>query len=105
MTNHQVRKVLYISLYFPPLNTSRSIANAYYCMELSKLGYKVIILTSEIPKDYISYFENFQWFKGNFNLIRVDLGLYKYFYSKKHNLKQENSQSVILRYPYYLKNK
>jgi len=88
--NHQFSKILYISPFFPPLNTSRSIANAYYCMELSKLGYKVIILTAEIPKDYISYFENFQWFKGNFNLIRVDLGLYKYFYSKKNNLRQES---------------
>lgn len=83
---HQNRKILYISPYFPPLNSSRSIVNAYYCMELNKLGNKVIILTGEISRNYISCFENFQWFKGNFDLIKADLGLYKYFYSKKRNL-------------------
>jgi len=62
-------------------------------MELGKLGYKVIILTAEIPKDYISYFENFPWFKGSFDLFRVDLSLYKYFYSKKYYLKQKNSKA------------
>lgn len=82
--------ILYISPYFPPLNNSRSIANAYYCMELSKLGYKVIILTTKIPNDHAGYFENYNWFKGSFDLIRIDLGLYKYLYSKKHNLAKED---------------
>jgi len=87
--------ILYISPCFPPLNNSRSIANAYYCMELSKLGYKVIILTTKIPNDHISYFENYNWFKGSFDLIRIDLGLYKYLYSKKHNLAKEDKGKYI----------
>lgn len=101
--NNQATKILYISLYFPPLNTSRSISNAYYCMELSKLGYKVVILTAKIPNDYSSYFENNYCLKGIFDLFRVDLGLYKYFYSKKHNLKQENNTKRNFKLPLLFK--
>jgi len=82
--SNQVRKILYISPYFPPLNSSRSISNAYYCMELEKLGYKIIILTAEIPKDHIRYYnDDNQWFKGEFKIKKVGLGLYGKFYTKK----------------------
>jgi len=76
--------ILYISPNFPPLNSSRSIANAYYCMELEKLGYKIIILTAKVPKDHIRYYnDDNQWFKGKFKIKRVELGLYGVFYAKK----------------------
>lgn len=59
-------------------------------MDINYIGSDMGKFTMTISKSYISYFENFQWFKGNFDLIRVNLGLYKYFYSKKHNLRQES---------------
>jgi hypothetical protein len=55
-------------------------------MELSKLGYNIITLTAEIPEDHISYFKSSQWFKVDFKIFKSDIGLYKYFYSKKNNL-------------------
>jgi len=92
--------ILYISPNFPPLNTSRSIANAYYCMELEKIGYKIIILTAEIPKDYINYYnEDNKWFKGKFKIKRVGFGLFELFYRKKSskitNRKKENTKNSI----------
>jgi len=88
--------ILYISPNFPPLNSSRSISNAYYCMELEKLGYKIIILTAEIPKDHIrNYNDDNQWFKGEFKIKRVGLGLYGAFYTKKLSLTVTVSEPIV----------
>ena len=85
-------RILYISPNFPPLNSSQSISNVYYCMELEKLGYGIIILTAEIPNDHIRYYnDDNQWFKGEFKIKRVGLGLYGALYTKKI-IKSENKK-------------
>jgi len=75
--------ILYISPSFPPLNSSASIANAYYCQELSRLGYRVIVLTAEIPSDHISFQTNFRCTEVDVTVRRTDIGLYKRFYTRK----------------------
>lgn len=75
--------ILYITPNFSPLNSSASITNVYYCKELSRLGYKVIVLASEIPKDHINYQESFLCSDSNIIVRRTDIGLYKKYYARK----------------------
>jgi len=96
--------IFYISPNFPPLNSSRSIANAYYCMELKKLGYEIIILTAEMSKDHIRYYnDDNQWFKGKFKIERVGLGLYRAFYTKKLFIIKNKKKNSIDNIKSYIK--
>src|SRR6266540_3354430 len=87
------KTILFISPNYPPLNSSASISNAYYCRELSRLGHNVTVLTAEIPEDHYSYRASNRWDDPKILVKRTDIGLYKKMYAKKTQGSQAPSKN------------
>lgn len=77
------KTILFISPNYPPLNSSASISNAFYCRELSRLGYNVTVLTALIPENHHSYRCSDRWDDPEISVKRSEIGLYKRMYAKK----------------------
>lgn len=88
-------RILIISNYFPPVNSSASIRALYYANYLRKIGNEVEVITADYPKDFINYDDTLlEKLRDDVIVHRVNMGLfYSKLYPRKVKGKKHTSKS------------